>query len=98
MYLHVSVWARARVRGHFERKFGSRFYLISVDEAEDLELFGPGPLAPATKDRMGDLIAISSGAHMIEYNAARGSARSVLLNGHHSGLTPDEMKIPLVIA
>ena len=98
MYLHVRDWARARVRGHFERKFGSRFYLISVDEAEDLELFGPGPLAPATKDRMGDLIAISSGAHMIEYNAARGSARSVLLNGHHSGLTPDEMKIPLVIA
>ncbi|HJO82814.1 MAG: hypothetical protein QGG34_04065 [SAR202 cluster bacterium] len=98
MFLHTRDWARARVRGHFERRFGNRFYVISVDEAEQLELFGPGPLSPVTKERMGDLIAISSGAHMIEYNAARGSARGVLLNCHHSGLTADEMRIPLVIA
>ncbi|MCH7800900.1 MAG: alkaline phosphatase family protein [Chloroflexi bacterium] len=97
MYLHTRDWAAERVRRLFERRFGDRFILITVDEAESLKLFGPGPLSPKTRERMGDLIAISSGDDMIEYNAARGVGKSVQLNSHHSGLTPEEMEIPLVI-
>jgi hypothetical protein len=98
MYLHTRDWAAERVRRLFERRFEDRFIIITVDEAESLELFGPGQLSPMTRERMGDLIAISSGADMIEYNAARGVGKSVQLNSHHSGLTPEEMRIPLVIA
>lgn len=97
MYLHTRDWAAERVRRLFERRFGDRFIMITVDEAESLELFGPGTLSPKTRERMGDLIAISSGSDMIEYNAARGVGKSVQLNSHHSGLTPAEMRIPLVI-
>jgi hypothetical protein len=97
MYLHTRDWAAERVRRLFERRFGDRFIIISVDEAESLELFGPGQLAPTTRERMGDLIAISSGVDMIEYNPARGVGKSVQLNSHHSGLSPEEMRIPLVI-
>ncbi len=97
MYLHTRDWAAERVRRLFERRFEDRFIIITVDEAESLELFGPGQLSPMARERMGDLIAISSGADMIEYNAARGVGKTVQLNSHHSGLTPEEMRIPLVI-
>ena len=97
MYLHTRDWAAERVRRLFERSFGDRFILITVDEAESLELFGPGTLSPKTRERMGDLIAISSGVDMIEYNPSRGVGKSVQLNSHHSGLTQEEMRIPLVI-
>ena len=97
MYLHTRDWAAERVRRLFERRFNDRFIIITVDEAETLELFGPGKLSPIARERMGDLIVISSGVDMIEYNAARGVGTSVQFNSHHSGLTPDEMRIPLVI-
>ena len=98
MYLHVRDWARERVRKHFQRKFGDRFHLITVDEADALQLFGPEPLSAETRDRMGDLVAISAGADMLEYHAERGPGQSVMLNCHHSGLTPEEMRVPLAIA
>ena len=98
MYLHVRDWARERVRTHFQRKFGDHFHLITVDEADALRLFGPEPLSAETRNRMGDLVAISAGAEVLEYHAGRGPAQSVTLNCHHSGLTPEEMRVPLAIA
>ena len=47
---------------------------------------------------MGDLVAISAGADMLEYHTVRGPGQSVMLNCHHSGLTPEEMRVPLAIA
>jgi hypothetical protein len=98
MYLHLWDWARERVRRHFQSKFGDRFHLITVDEADALRLFGPEPLSAETRNRMGDLVSISAGADMLEYHGERGPGHSVKLNCHHSGLTPEEMRVPLAIA
>jgi hypothetical protein len=98
MYLHVWDWARQRVRGHFQRKFGDRFHLITVDEADALRLFGPEPLSVETRNRMGDLVAISAGPDMLEYQVGRGPGESATHNCHHSGLTAEEMRVPLAIA
>ncbi len=98
MYLHVWDWARERVRRYFERKFGDRFHLITVDEADELRLFGPEQLSLETRNRMGDLVAISAGTDMLEYLPDRGPGQRSTLNCHHSGLTPEEMRVPLAIA
>jgi hypothetical protein len=98
MYLHVREWAHERVRRHFQRKFGDRFHLITVDEADALRLFGPEPLSAETRNRMGDLVSISSGVDMVEYYGERGPGQTAQLNCHHSGLTPEEMRVPLAIA
>lgn len=97
MYLHTWDWARERVRRYFERRFGDKFILVTIDEAVNLDLFGPVAPTDQTRERLGDLMAVSSGADVLEYNAARGAGRMVQLNAHHSGLSPQEMLIPLVV-
>ena len=72
--------------------------VLTVDEAEEISLFGPGKLAAHTKARLGDMMALSIGQDVIEYRATRGGSRMMSEASHHSGLTPAEMRIPLIIA
>ena len=97
MYLYTLEWARERVRRYFEQRFEQVFMVVDMEDAIKLQLFGPTEPTEETRERLGDLVVISSGADILEYNASRGSGRMLKLNGHHSGLTPDEMLIPLII-
>lgn len=98
MYLYTLDWARERARRYFEQRFDGRFMVVDMDDAIAVELFGPDPPTPEARERLGDLVVISAGEDILEFNASRGSGRMLQLNGHHSGLSPDEMMIPLVIA
>ena len=98
MYLPTWAWAGDRMRRYFDRRFGERFAVIDLEEAIKLEMFGPEPPSDVAMQRLGNQLAISTGADMLEYNAARGPGRMVQLNCHHSGLTPEEMRIPLIVA
>jgi hypothetical protein len=97
LYLHVRPGAEERFRQRFKAQYGDRFYLISVDEAEQYQLFGPGPIAPAIRERFGDFVVISSGVDVIEYVPTARVGRRVDLNAFHSGLSPDEMRVPLIV-
>jgi predicted AlkP superfamily pyrophosphatase or phosphodiesterase len=97
MYLHPRPGAEERLRASFQARYGDRFFVISREEAEAAELFGPGPLAPHARSRLGELIVISAGVDVLEYFPAGGLDRALVLNSHHSGLTPAEMLVPLVI-
>jgi hypothetical protein len=97
LYMHLREDAEEPVREFFSRQFGERFILITTDEAECLELFGPGKLSPLARSRMGDMIAISTGLDVIEYRSAGGAGRIITETSQHSGLTPQEMRVPLVI-
>ena len=98
MYLHVRPGFEGRVRYRLGQRFGDRFMVIRTEEAEALELFGPGPMTPVARSRIGDLIVISSGGCVIDYHPAGGGGRVMSQRSHHSGLTPDEMVVPLVVA
>ena len=98
MYLPTWTWAGDRMRRYFDRRFGERFAVIDLEEAIKLEMFGPEPPSDVTMQRLGNQIAISTGPDMLEYNVARGPGRMVQLNCHHSGLTPEEMLIPFIVA
>ncbi|MCS6800498.1 MAG: alkaline phosphatase family protein [Chloroflexota bacterium] len=96
LYLHVRDGAADRVRAWFHHHYGSRFLVISTDEAERLELFGPGPLSSHTRARLGDLIVISTGTDVIEYAPGKVDRFAALVS-HHSGLTPSEMRVPFIV-
>ena len=98
MYLYTLDWARERARRYFEQRFEQVFMVVDMEDAIKLQLFGPTEPTEEARERLGDLVVISSGADILEYNASRGSGRMLQLNGHHSGLSPDEMLIPIVIA
>ena len=98
MYFHVRDGCEDVIRDYFHRRFGERFVVLTIDEAEEISLFGPGKLAAHTKARLGDMMALSIGQDVIEYRATRGGSRMMSEASHHSGLTPAEMRIPLIIA
>jgi hypothetical protein len=97
LYFHLQDSAEARFRELIKAHYGDRFFLISVDEAEQIELFGPGPISPVVRERFGDLLLISSGPDVIEYVLAGQIGKRVDLNAYHSGLSPAEMRVPLIV-
>lgn len=71
-------------------RFPGRYALLSADEAESLGLFGPGPLHPEARARIGSFAAVALGPDVIEWGESAGPL------GQHGGLLPAEVEIPLL--
>jgi len=80
----------------FETALGRHFALITPDEAEDLGLFGPAPLSPITRRRLGTFIGIAVEPAAVYYKPAGAQAKTHA--AVHAGLTAEEMIVPLIIA
>ncbi len=93
--LHVRPGMHGAFASAFRERLGDRFALLTVDEADDLRLFGAEPLSLETRRRLGDYIAIPRGPHVILYEP-KNQLRA--LKGFHGGLTADEMRVPLIVA
>jgi hypothetical protein len=92
--LHVHDGQLKRFADAFRQRFGSAFALLSLDEAEELHLFGPERMAPETRSRLGACIAVPYGDATLVYEPDDDLRKMV---GFHGGLTPDEMRTPLII-
>ena len=97
MCFHLRDGAERAFREAIARRFGDIVFVLSVDEVEALELFGPGPLSPLTRERLGDFVSVTRGADAIGFRPATGGREIMALASQHSGLTPEQMRIPLVI-
>ena len=96
----VKEGASVEFEGLFRERYRTGFVLLSIEEIEQLELYGPGPMAPLTKARLGNYVAVSRGPEVIRYLAPKPERddEDVRMASHHSGLSPDEMLVPLVVA
>ena len=61
-----------------------------------MKLHGPGALSPLCKTRMGTHIAISRGADVMKILYPTPGKYSRMVS-HHSGMTPMEMLVPLIV-
>lgn len=77
----------------FRDRFGASWALLTADEANELRLLGPEPLADETSRRIGDFIALGPGSDAIRY-----VPDDTPMLGYHGGLRPEEMRIPLILA
>jgi len=98
LHFHVRPGREEQFAHEFRSRFAERFALLSVDEVDELRLFGPEPLTEETRRRLGDYVSISLGADILAYLDANGGRDALRQASQHSGLTPEEMRIPLVIA
>ncbi|MBX3470122.1 MAG: alkaline phosphatase family protein [Planctomycetes bacterium] len=96
--LHARPGQGDRVRAEFEARFGEAFALLTVDEAAELELFGPGPFTPTARARVGDFVAMTGGPDVLLYRPGDAPTGTEKLVGYHGGLLPAEVQIPLVVA
>lgn len=98
-YYHVREDAFGRFAKAFSERMPEQVALLTPDELETMELLGPGELSALTRSRIGDYIAISMDAAVFAWAAAGavGPDMSRLVS-HHSGLSPDEMRVPLIVS
>lgn len=96
-YLHPEPGAEGRLRELLKARLGDDFFLLTIEEAEGEGLFGPDRIAPSLRERFGELVLISKGVDVVEYVPSRQVGHRVDLNAYHSGLSPEEMRVPLVI-
>ena len=80
----------------FRERWGRDWALLNRQEFEALELFGPGTISERSASRIGSHIALSEQAKIITYGEV-GNPQGKLI-GHHAGLRPEEMEIPLLLA
>lgn len=94
---HVRPEKRASFVELFERRYGDWLALVSVDHAEQMELYGPGPMSPTVRSRFGDFIAFPTSPTTLEYRPP-GKPADELYLALHGGLSPQEMRIPFCLA
>ena len=97
-YFHTVNGQSDALREHLESRLGEGFLLLTADEAVAEGLFGPPPASNAMIERIGDLIAISAGRDVVEYVPSGRAANMLRQSSYHSGLTPGEMRVPLIVA
>ncbi|MCK9485723.1 MAG: alkaline phosphatase family protein [Dehalococcoidia bacterium] len=97
-FWHVRTGAEAEFEAAFQQRFAGSFYLIRAREAEALGLFGPEPWSDVMHRRAGSHVSISSGAAAMRFEGIPGIAGYRRMQSGHSGLSPQEMQVPLIIA
>ncbi len=79
------------------RRFGEDFLVLTAEEIQELKLLGEGEPAAETCNRMGNVLLLSGGEAIFDFREVLGEDRFPMIS-HHGGLTPEEMRIPLVVA
>lgn len=93
---HVRPGEEAAFAAAFAERFGARFHLLARTEVEALRLLGPTPLHPRTRARLGDFMALAEGPDVI-FAASEDDPGPAKVKGHHGGLLPAEVLVPLLI-
>lgn len=85
------------LRQRLERIPGPRgdFVLVETDDLLRHGVLGPVDITPEVRARWGDAVLLSLGDLAVEYVAEDGSFHG--FHGNHSGLSPEEMRVPLIV-
>jgi hypothetical protein len=96
-YFHVREGRRGDFVRLFEQSYGDRMALLSIDEADDLRLFGPMPLSATARRRIGDFMGLGvDPVTLIYYPPGMPSNKNH--KSHHAGLAPNEVRVPVILA
>ena len=92
-YLYLKNGSRDRLAGEEPHLLPGGLFSLSARRALASGLLGKGEIHPEVKNRLGDLVIVSTGRAGIHhpYPDAR------FLRGMHGGLTAEEMLVPLIV-
>jgi hypothetical protein len=89
VFLHVKPEARAEALDLLRRHMEGIAFVMTMDKAIEEDLFGPEPLAPAMRARLGDILILPYPGHFVWWREPGLLANHY--NGHHGGLAPEEL-------
>lgn len=96
-FWHVKPGAHAGFEAAFRERLGEHFLLLRASTVEELGLLGPSPWSAETRARLGDYLSIARGAAALRYAGFSGRDGYLRMRSSHSGLTPAEIEVPLVL-
>ena len=73
----------------------SFFESFELIESRKLQALLGGELRPVAKSRFGDFVGAALGPSVIHYRTGQDKKQPAFI-GYHGGLTPEEMRIPLI--
>lgn len=94
-YLHVRHGRKDAVAAYVARRWSDIATLLDSDDAVARGLFGPAPLAPHARARIGDFVLLAR-ENWYFHHYLMEPQRDVKIVGCHGGLTPEEMLVPLL--
>jgi hypothetical protein len=89
-YAHVRAGRMQAVQDAIAHGLPGRLITVDTREALDVGLWGPGPLHPETRSRLGDLLLLATGDGYL----ADSTGQMPEFLGMHGGLTAEEMLVP----
>jgi len=93
--LYVRPGQEADAQGYVEAHLGHAAHVLTAEESIALGLYGPAPLAPKARERIGQLLLLPRENWNLKYHHP-GHNRSRSMIGKHGGLSPEEMIVPLL--
>ena len=78
---------------YFNKKYSNDLVLLTKEEIEEIKYFGPTKLSDKANSKIGDYIALVKN----DYSYVLSYAFSTKFKGDHSGLTKEEIEIPLIV-
>ncbi|MEX2031903.1 MAG: alkaline phosphatase family protein, partial [Dehalococcoidia bacterium] len=97
-FWHVDPERRPEFEAAFRHRFGDHFLLLETAEVEALRLLGPDTLSPDVRARLGDYMTLARAAATLRFEGYPGHEHYREMRSAHSGLTPAEMLVPLIVA
>lgn len=97
-FWHTRPGAEFAFETEFTQRFAGSFHLLPAREVEALGLFGPDPWSDEMRRRAGTHVSISTGGASLRFEGIPGVAGYRRMQSGHSGLSPQEMQVPLIIA
>ncbi len=96
-FWHVKEGAHEAFETAFRQRFGEHFFLLAASTVEELRLLGPSALSGEARARLGDYLSVSRNAAVLRYAGFAGRDGFLRMRSSHSGLTPTELQVPLVL-
>ena len=89
MFLHVKPERRKPALALLQAGLRDQAKVLTTDEALFLGLFGPGPISPELRRRLGDILVLPVSGHFIWWREPGLLANR--FHGHHGGLSAEEI-------
>ncbi len=96
VYLSVKERSLESVESNLERHLGPKAVTLQTSDAMKAGVFGLNKPTPRFMERTGNLMVLPKDSNLVWYRYARGDRFD--LRGHHGGLSPRELMIPLVVS
>ena len=95
LFLYIYEDALAEAQAWLADRLAGVADVVTTRELIEAGFFGPGPLSPAFLSRVGNLVILPAANESVWWYVE--NSFEMKFYGHHGGLTPAEMEIPLLL-